>query len=516
MLKSYTGSWSEHLAAHLLRRTVFGASRATIRRFGQMGMQACIEELLEVLPPPPPPINVGNDADPNVPIGETWVDKATTAGVNIYRRTSLNSWSLKLMYQQKPNIREKMTLFWHNHFVVADIQDPRFVYKTMALLRSQSLGNFKQLTKDITIDPSMLLYLNGNDNTRQAPNENYARELLELFTLGKGNIAGPGDYTTYTESDIMAISKVLTGWVVVFTAVPIRSEFRINRHDTGSKQLSHRFGNEIINSNGINEYKDLIDVIFRREEVARFICRKLYIWFVHHDIDEEIESEIITPMAELLRSNDYEVKPVIEALLSSDHFYTHCSLGCMVKNPIDFMVSPLNIFNIPMPSDKVLEERVLNTLYASTRAQQMALFEAPSVAGWQAFYQAPLYDKLWLNAYTLPVRKVYTDTISSAGFPIGTYRLQIDPAVYLQQFDDPQNEESVIKQFALILFAKPLSANQLEELRKILNGVPAISWSAIYSTYASDPMNNTKKTAVNNRLRPLLVYMMRMPEIHLS
>lgn len=516
MLKPYTGNWSEHLAAHLLRRTVFGASRATIRRYSQMTMQQCVDELLEILPPPPPPLNLSYDADPNVPIGQTWVDKATSAGVNPYRRNSLNSWSLRLMYQQKPNIREKMTLFWHNHFVVADIQDPRFVYKTMALLRSHALGNFRQLTKDITIDPSMLIYLNGNDNTRQAPNENYARELLELFTLGKGNIAGPGDYTTYTENDIMAISKVLTGWVIVFTAVPIRSEFRVSRHDTGVKQLSHRFSNVVINNNGINEYKDLIDIIFGREEVARFICRKLYTWFVHHDIDDEIENGVITPMAEMLRAGDYEVKPVIAALLSSEHFYTHCTLGCMVKNPIDFMISPMNIFNVPLPPDPVLEERIFSALYVSTRSQQMALFEAPSVAGWQAYYQAPLYDKLWLNAYTLPVRKVYTDTISSAGFPIGSYRLQIDPAAYLQQFDDPQNADSVINQFALVLFAKPLSANQLEELKKILLGVPVTSWSVIYNAYAADPTNNTKKTAVNNRLRPLLVYMMRMPEIHLS
>lgn len=102
-----------------------------------------------------------------------------------------------------------MTLFWHNHFVTAETNDPRLEYKYITTIRKNSLGNFKTLTKEITIDPAMLLYLNGNQNTSRAPNENYARELLELFTLGKGELAGPGDYTTFTEVDVAAIAKVL-------------------------------------------------------------------------------------------------------------------------------------------------------------------------------------------------------------------------------------------------------------------------------------------------------------------
>ncbi|MBK8372664.1 MAG: DUF1800 family protein [Saprospiraceae bacterium] len=138
------------------------------------------------------------------------------------------------MLKNNPHIREKMTLFWHNHFVIADINEPRVLYNYIVKLRRLSLANFKEMAKEITVDNGMLEYLNGRDNTREAPNENYARELLELFTLGKGNSVGNGDYTTYTETDIKEIARVLTGWIDVNT-LPIRSEFRAARHDTGTK-----------------------------------------------------------------------------------------------------------------------------------------------------------------------------------------------------------------------------------------------------------------------------------------
>src|SRR5690606_22324046 len=220
-----------------------------------------------------------------------------------YRRRSLNNWSLELMLQNNPHIREKMTLFWHNHFVTADINEPRVVYYYIDKLRKMSLGNFRQMAKDITVDNAMLEYLNGRDNTRQAPNENYARELLELFTLGKGPSLGNGDYTTYTEKDIMEMAKALTGWVEVRNSLPIRSEFRNNRHDTTTKTLSHRFNNATIENAGADEYKNLIDLIFTRDEVAEFICQKLYAWFIYNDITEEVREDVIKPLAEIFREN---------------------------------------------------------------------------------------------------------------------------------------------------------------------------------------------------------------------
>ncbi|MCB0871736.1 MAG: DUF1800 family protein, partial [Solirubrobacterales bacterium] len=167
--------------------------------------------------------------------------------------------TLKLMLEEGISLREKMTLFWHNHFAVSNVNDPKFLYRHVELLRNFAWGNFRELMKEITVDPTMLRFLNGNQNTRTAPNENYARELMELYTLGKGDLAGPGDYTTFTEDDVIQMAKVLTGWRdrgfnTVNPDVNVESFFTLNRHDTGSKQLSHRFNNEVITNLGDQEY----------------------------------------------------------------------------------------------------------------------------------------------------------------------------------------------------------------------------------------------------------------------
>lgn len=224
------------------------------------GLDAVVEQLLADLPMPEPPVNYFFNDDPNVPIGTTWVDKPFSRAVNFipYRFNSLYAWTMGLLLEEGISVREKMTLFWHNHFVTENINDPKYTYNYISLLRENALGNFQELTKEVTINPSMLRYLNGNQNTRRAPNENYARELLELFTIGKGELAGPGDYTTFTETDVIEIAKVLTGWVDVgyLSADPNQQPgafYLINRHDLEQKQLSHRFGNTTILNAGNRE-----------------------------------------------------------------------------------------------------------------------------------------------------------------------------------------------------------------------------------------------------------------------
>ena len=187
-LQKYLGEWNNELSAHLLRRTTFGPTLDEIRKGQELGLDGTIDLLFKSIATPLPPVNSYFNNDPDVPIGETWVDKvySNAQGVNFSRKRSLFAWSMAQMLDGGMNITEKMTLFWHNHFVISQINDPRYSYKYITLLRNNSLGNFKQLTKDITIDPAMLIYLNGTQNSSRAPNENFARELLELFTIGKG------------------------------------------------------------------------------------------------------------------------------------------------------------------------------------------------------------------------------------------------------------------------------------------------------------------------------------------
>ena len=341
-LEPYTGAWGKEQATHLLRRSMFGPNLDQIQAAVDNGLDDTVTQLTTPLQMPDPPVNYNFEDDPNVPIGATWIEAPYSQTINLkgYRRRSLLAWTYGLMLNEGVSLREKMTLFWHNHFVVqrSNVNDPKLNYIYINTLRQNALGNFKELAKKMTIDPSMLMYLNGNQNTSVAPNENYSRELLELFTIGKGPLAGPGDYTNYTEDDVVAMAKVLTGWRVRgFNTnnpmVSVESYFSIGRHDQSDKQLSHRFNNQIISNNGENEYKDLIDIIFQQDEVARFISRKLYRWFVYYDITPEIEDNVIEPMAQIIINNDYDIVQGLTALLSSAHFFESDNLGPMIKKP---------------------------------------------------------------------------------------------------------------------------------------------------------------------------------------
>jgi uncharacterized protein (DUF1800 family) len=516
-LNKFNGTWNVNHTAHLFRRATYGVKYDIIKEYGAKSLDTAIALLFAPLGQPSPPLNLNYPDDPNVPIGQTWVDKAYYQNAEGNRKQSLRSWSYDLLLKGDGNIREKMVMFLHNHFVTADLRDARYEYKNIALIRSRALGNFKQLTYEMTVDPGMLEYLNGNENTKTAPNENYARELLELFTLGKGPIAGPGDYTTYTESDIKEIAKVMTGWRDLRGAIPITSQFNLNNHDTTTKKLSARFNNISINNSGINEYKNLIDIIFQKEEVSLYICRRLYVWFVSSQISAEVENDIIKPLAKIFRDSNYELLPTIRTLLESDHFFDVCTRGIMVKNPLDFIINPISQFDVLFPSDAVMRQQVMNSIYNTSANHQMAMYRAPSVAGWQAYYQEPNYYKLWLNSVSLPARKTFTDLVAGNGQTIGSFRLQFDILKTVNKFSKPDDANTVVNEIGVLLFAKPLAANQVAHLKTFLAlGTNDSFWTTAYNAYKAAPTDNVKLSTVVTRLRNMVIYMMRMPEYHLS
>ena len=314
-LDNFSGNWTSKEARHLLKRTSFGITEMLVSEAVSLGLLGTIDKLFEQSPLPEPPSKYlldgtgnGEIIDPDANYGETWINGSpipTSANsqeknkILKSRTKSLYAWSFLQMQNAEISIREKLTLFWHNHFV-AENTNPHREYFYISILRNNALGNFKELTKQITTDPNMLIYLSGSQNSNTAPNENYSRELLELFSIGKGAAVGNGDYTNYTEDDVVQMAKALTGWKVKGLNNPdtLTSFFSNNKHTTGDKNLSHRFNNAIISENGENEYKDLIDKIFEQEECSKFIMRKLYRWFVNAEISEDIETHIIEPWLE--------------------------------------------------------------------------------------------------------------------------------------------------------------------------------------------------------------------------
>ncbi len=526
-LAAYSGEWGFKQAAHLLRRTMFGPTLEQIEEAVAEGLSGTLNKLFTDLPMPTDlPINYYFEKDPDVPVGEVWLNAPYNREANprYSRKLSLFSWTMQQMLKEGVSAREKMVLFWHNHFVtsIQAVNDPKFHYHYISLFRSQPWGDFKQLVKDITIDPTMLRYLNGNKSTEKAPNENYARELLELFTIGKGPFAGPGDYTTFTEQDVLEIAKSLTGWrdrgfYTKESDVAVESYYSSGRHDKSDKQLSHRFNNAVIKNGNGQEYSQVIDIIFEQEEVSRFISRKLYRWFVYYKIDDQIEATVIEPMAQILRDNDYNIRPALMALLASEHFYGSRTIGPMIKHPIDFMISTLKQLQVAFPEDDLTKYYQINwQLFRLLPQWQMEYYNPPNVAGWKAYYQEPVYYRTWINSVTLPKRMDFTNLItSSRGFKKNGVVLKVDPLRLLQSMQDADDPNALIENFAKLLLPRPLTDRHRELLKEaLIPGLPDYEWTVEYGQYLEG--DNSLKSSLENKLLNLIRVMLTLPEYYLS
>ncbi len=522
-LEPYTGPWGYAQAAHLLRRTTFAPTKAQIQAAVSKGLLGTLNLLLTKRALPSPPINYSYAYDPRVPIGQTWVNDTfnKTAAITTYRHLSLHGWTIMQMLTEGTNLREKMTLFWVNHFGIAGIGDPRFRYFYTKLLRENAWGNFRDLIKRITIDPSMLRFLNGNQNTLKAPNENYARELLELFTIGKGPQVGPGDYTNYTEQDVQAIARVLTGWKDVGfqsekTTEPVGSKFFSTLHDANSKKLSARFDNAVIGNLGQNEYAHLIDIIFKKEEVARFICRKLYRWFVYYEISEQVETNIIRPLAQRLIANNYNLELPLRTLLGSAHFFDAQNVGSMIKSPFDYVMSIMRPLRVPLPPLTKTKYTLGVNLKLATDPMEQQYFDLPAVAGWKAYYQEPQYYRAWINASTLQYREKFLAWMLDRGYRYDNFPINFDFVKCLELISDPKDPNKLIHGFAQLLLPQPLNGSQVAALKEVLiPGLPDFEWTVEYSKYLANPADKILRKAINNKLRAMVSVIMRSAEFQL-
>ncbi|MEL7247597.1 MAG: DUF1800 domain-containing protein [Bacteroidota bacterium] len=520
-LAPYAGEWTTAQAAHLLRRTIFGPTPTQIKRAVSEGLGVTIGQLFADQPLPAPPVYYDYENDPNVPLGETWISSLAPnplpPGLFGARRRSLLSWQLGLMMQGGASIREKMVLFWHNHFALEDNNGQRG-YQYLNTLRTNALGNFRTLVEQITVDPSMLLYLNGHQNSRQAPNENYARELLELFTIGRGEAVGPGDYTNYTEDDVVQMARALTGWRAVFldTGVPA-GIFVPNRHDTEDKQLSHRFDTVVISDAGADEYKVVIGHILQKSETARYLARQLHIWFVGANIDPVIETNIIEPLAQIILDDDYEIQQALETLLSSDYFFDTSHRGCMVSHPLDFMFRIVTTMGVVPLEDvgPLTYYRYWNQLRRITESLDMSILGIPSVAGWRPFYQAPNFYELWINSVSLTIRQEVGDTLLG-GINQGGVRWEPDLLSFVAEMDNNLDPNSLLEQIGLYLFSYPIAENQRNFLKEILiPGLPDFEWTVEYADYLQDPEDPDLRNAVLTKLEAVFSTLLKMPEFHL-
>lgn len=507
---------------HLLKRTLFGTKWVDINSFSNKTLSECVNTLLTATPPLLPPVNNYNDSnytDPNVAAGQTWVNAAYGDGNGNSRRiTSFKSWWMGLMLNQTNSIHEKMVLFWHNHFATQSsiIADARYVYKHNALLRTYALGNFKQLVKQVTLDPGMLRYLNGYLSVKTSPDENYARELQELFTIGKG------PNSKYTEADVKAAAKVLTGYTV--NATTISSGFDTAKHDTTNKQFSAFYKNKLITGktgiNGATELDDLLDMIFATDECALFICRKLYRFFVYYQIDNATEVKVIAPLAAIFRSNNYEIKPVLQALFNSDHFFDPVNRACLIKSPIDFTVGLCRETEVVLPdaTDYVNQYYMWDYLRTQASNMQQNLGDLPNVAGWPAYYQEPQYHEIWINSDTLPRRNQLTDLLNNTGYSRNGKKILIDPIAFANKLPNPADPNVLINDTLTQLYSIAVSQQLKDFLKSILlsGQISDHYWTDAWNAYKLNTSNAANKMLVFTRLQALLKYLMDLSEYQLA
>ena len=518
-LAPYTGPWGAGQAAHLLRRVTFGVKKSQLDQLIALGSAgAAVDFVLDVpQTTPAPPVNNYNNpdfTDPAVPLGQTWVNAPYYLEAEGARIESWRGWWLDRMINSEANIQEKMTLFWHNHF--ATRTDAAFwgrvSYQYNATLRQHALGNFKEFVKAVTLDPCMLVFLNGVLNNVTAPDENYARELQELFTVGKDSAV------TYTEDDVVAAARVLTGWRINFGDAT--TYFDPGAHDNGFKVFSSYYNNAVIqgNSNGDQELDALLNMIFLKEDVAKFICRKIYRFFLYYKIDATVETDIIEPLAQIFRDNNYEIKPVMAALLQSEHFFDAYNKGCFIKTPLDQIVGILRNYNLNIPgstpNDEYLMRLYLN--YGSANLQMLP-GDPPNVAGWQAYRQSPSYYRTWINGDTIRNRNIISDAL--AFYYIGTDndQLKIDHIAFASQFDNPGDPNQLIDDVVAILLPMEISTAQKQFIKSILLSGQAndFYWTAAWQTYLANPTNQMLYEAVWFRLASMHKYIMNLAEYQL-
>lgn len=520
-LEPYTGLWGPEQIRHLVQRTMYGATRKDLADFGTMDLSASLTTLIQTSPTPPPPINDYDDGvdlvDPDVAPGDTWINAEWSNDFEYYRIISHKAWWLGQLLEQEQNIHQKMITFWHNHIPIQfyEVFWAKLSYQYHETIRTHALGNFKELVKAISIEPGMLLYLNGTFNSVFAPDENYARELQELFCIGKG----PG--SQYKEEDVQAAARVLTGWRLDWNTGD--AFFYPDEHDTGDKQFSSFYNQTLIQGktgpSGAEELDSLLDMIFDQPETALFICRKLYRYFVYGQISPWAESNIIEPLAELFRTSNYDIQPVLSALLGSAHFYDPEIQAAMIKSPLDLAIGihreMKTVFPPPAEYRDLFQARMFLSYYLYEFLMQVG--DPPNVAGWPAWYQAPSFDRYWISTSTIVARKQFFDGIIWWGLPSENYLTSVNFIDFVTEFPDPSDPNLLIENILDHFYILEVNQDIRDHLKSILLSGQQndLYWTLAWGDYIQDPGDEMKKNIVEYRLRLLFLYIFNLEEIHL-
>ena len=465
--------WNRYRALHLLRRTGYGANPAAITAVLANEPDAAVDAIVDAalaapLPPAPPWINEPVPP-PDAPQSE--IDAFIEANSEWIYETEgeVHNEALALL-QAGTALRERLALFWHNHFVtgIDSYFLAAWLYRYWTLLRTHALGDFKQFVHEIGITPAMLLYLNGVQNQVGDPNENYGRELLELFSMG---IEYPEGTPNYTQTDIEELARVLTGWTVDLYGT-LEAVFVPQWHDEGMKTVFGQTGNW--------GYDDVVPLLFgqRSEAIAHFMADKLYREFVYAIPD----TDVVDDLAALLLTHDFQLEPVVRTLLKSAHFFDGETIGAQIKGPLDATLG------LVRETGFVITPDVSNLIRAGSNILNQQIFQPPNVAGWPGYHN-------WLDTNTLPIRWLYADIYLPIQQTLQALALAMP---------NPFVVEVLAADLAEFFLPIPLDQVEIDKFVEILlNGIPPYEWNP------NDP-------GAEGRLFGLVSYVLEIPEYQLN
>lgn len=495
-------------ALHLLRRLYFSVTTELLNQIVGKTATEAVEMLLgdglDYLP-----ANSGRLPDGNLSLN--WLDKIIESPLRVTqeikgileathnsRYVELLNWWLELMriddLSSNP-AREKLTHFWHGHWCIDfnydgdDLIPPPLLYRNLQRIRKFRLGDFKKFVQEMTLDGAYLLFQSLNESTKGKPNENYMRELMELFTMGIGN---------YSEGDIREGARALTGWRVtahlgdrkVFDNFD--TYFSGPDHDITSKTLigetilARTDADNNIDKVKVEEVFGVIDILFKRrpDPIAHFICDKIYRYFVYSN-PSAVDENIIKNLAEVFKSSNFNLKPVFVTLFSSQAFYDDANIGIQIKTPADLIVGL---------------GKLLNVKYASTNQamidMEQKLYNPPDVSGWKGYHA-------WISTKTYPMRIIHSNALinGAKNSELIAFAKKIPNADNAKTFLDG------VLELTLPVVISTIRKDRLLSVMLTASGLTEATWTGQVSS-GSD--------AVANGLKALLLEIVRVPDFQLA
>ena len=551
-LGQYTGAWGQSEVMHLLRRTGFGLKKGRVEALLTMTMDAAVNEITDLTGPmtlpSATPLNNYQATTPDnggIAAGADWTvsnmpyttaSSSADASTDSARRGSLLAWSWGRFLSDDITIREKMMMFWY-HFIPVNIYDVEgtvyynstaITYYYTKLLRENALGSFRSLIEAIAKHPAMLVYLGNQYSTAAAPNENFARELMELFTMGKVPTQN------YTEPDVQAAAKCLSGWrcsnfrqafTTPVAAQPYPVSFNNSYHNgTNPKVFSTNFGTSatIANSTSGAEFAALFNLLFTHQgtTIARYVCRRLYRFFVYYDIDANVEANVIVPLANVLLNNNWDILITVRTLLKSEHFFDTVNRGVMIKSPIDLVAGAARTLNInhTVGTLTLAQQYSLWTYFHNQARNNMeqGWLDVPNVSGWKAYYQTPSFYQNWINSNTILQRSKFLTAMVN-GTTQQTVQLKLDPIAWIQQFSPavniavPEDLLNTVIPYIVPVDLDPTYKDLLrtQTLQNNLASQPGVMnpWTTAWNAYVANPNTsntNTVRTRLTNMFNTLL------------